>query len=198
MVRMAGIELVGTSDLPRCASLGGHANRSRIVPIAGRIRLLARRLCEVPYPLVIAVPYAGLVRLVGGDRGISVEHVERGISGVRYHWDFDPKDHSTSGRVVTLPLESEGACAGGISGKNNIVTAGICNVTSIGGSRQEWIRACNEYGEVGLVCVGNLVVINRDRHFGRVGGNNAKPDAITGNTGGRYNYVPRRGSRGYG
>src|SRR5712671_5247115 len=102
----------------------------------------------MPNPNVIAVPYRGLVRLVGADRGIAVEHVEHGIGAVRYGRNLDPESHRTAGGTVVFPFIGQRTGAPGIRREENVVAVRVGYIAAISRGRQVCICPRNEYREI--------------------------------------------------
>ena len=111
---------------------------------------------------IVAIPHAGRILLRSGNAGISVEHIDDGICAIGEGWNAYPCNYLAGGWIILFYFVIEFVLAGSVLGKDNVVAAGTRDVTVVGCRRKGGIDCAEQKGEVGLVGVRNLCMVDGD------------------------------------
>ena len=87
----------------------------------------------MPRALIVAIPCARWIGLIGRDGGVPVEHINDRIAHVRQAWDLDPIIHRTGRSIIRLPLIRKRRAAGGIRGESDVIAVRVGDIPAIPG-----------------------------------------------------------------
>src|SRR5579864_68593 len=117
----------------------------------------------MPDTLIITIPNAASIFLAARYPGIPVLHVDDGVCGVRKSRNTDPETGSTCGGIVIIDLMIQLVVSCRIAGEDDVVAIRVLYPAAIGNSGQIAVSSGDQYGEVSLIGIRNLRVINGDR-----------------------------------
>src|SRR5579864_1455157 len=115
----------------------------------------------MPHSLEIAVPHSNAVLLRQVHSAIAIPHINRAVRTVGQTGNTNPEGSYARRWIVGFNLVVELVCAGGIRGKDYVIAVWVLHLPTVCQRCQEWERTGNRDGEIGLVAVGNLLVIDR-------------------------------------
>src|SRR6267378_1847139 len=112
--------------------------------------------------LEIGIPCVEWIRLVGRDRRVPIEQIERRVCRTRHGEDLYPCDQVAGCAIVFFDFPLELRSPPRVSVKADIKSVGIGYMTAVGNGLKRRISDAYQYCEIGL-CAGNLGMV--DRHL---------------------------------